>query len=80
MNLILRDFVTQLPKFPFRCLDSKGKLGTMFVTSRPGIISVIYKKMIKTILQTTGTYTTIFQNQLQKALDKVIGENQSAAV
>ena len=52
----------------------------MFVTSRPGIISVIYKKMIKTILQTTGTYTTIFQNQLQKALDKVTGENQSAAV
>ena len=32
------------------------------------------------ILQTTDPYITIIKDQLQKALDTIIGENQSAAV
>ena len=32
------------------------------------------------ILQTTDPYTTILKNQLQKTLDTVIGENQSAYI
>ena len=36
--------------------------------------------MIKTILQTTVPYTTILKNQLHKALDAIIVENQSAAI
>ena len=55
-------------------------LGTMGVTSRTEIISVIYKKVIKTILQTTDPYTAILKNQLQKTLDTVIGQNQSASI
>ena len=36
--------------------------------------------MIETILQTTVPYTTILKNQLHKALDAIIVENQSAAI
>ena len=36
--------------------------------------------MIKTILQTTVPYTTVLKNQLHKALDAIIVENQSAAI
>ena len=35
------------------------------------------KKVIKKILQTTGPYTTILKNRLQKALDTIIGDIQS---
>ena len=52
----------------------------MGVTSRTGIISVIYKKLIKTTLQTTDPYTIFLKDQLQKTLDAIIGENQSAAI
>ena len=52
----------------------------MGVTSKTGIISVIYKKGDKKILQTTETYTKIRKNQLQKALDIKMGENHSASI
>ena len=52
----------------------------MGVTSRTGIISVIYKKVIKMILHTTDPYVTIFKSQLQKTLDTIKAENQSAAI
>ena len=42
--------------------DSWGKLGNMGVTSGTGIISGVYKKVIKEILQTTDPYTTILKN------------------
>ena len=38
------------------------------------------KKTIKNTLQTTDAYTAILKNQLQKALDTIIGGNQSAAI
>ena len=38
------------------------------------------KKVIKTILQTTDPYTTIIKNQLQKALDTIIGEKEPVAI
>ena len=52
----------------------------MGVTSRRGIIFVIYKTSDKKILQTTGPYTTILSNLLQKTLDTIIDENNSVAV
>ena len=36
--------------------NSWGKLGIMDLTSRTGIISVIYKKVVKKILQTTDPF------------------------
>ena len=56
-----------------------GKHGTMGVTSRIGVISVICTKGDKKILETTEPYTAILKNRLQKILDTIIGENQSAA-
>ena len=38
------------------------------------------KKVIKMILHTTDPYITILKSQLQKALDAIKGENQSAAI
>ena len=38
------------------------------------------KRVIKTILQTTGTYTTILKNKQKKTLDTIIAENQAAAI
>ena len=61
-------------------MDSWGKPGTVGVTSRTGIISAIYKKVIKKVLQTTYAYTAIRKNRQQKTLDTVIGENQSVAI
>ena len=55
--------------------DSWGKFGTMGITSRTGIISVIKK-----ILQTTDPHTLIIKSPLQKTLDTIIGEKQSAAI
>ena len=52
----------------------------MGVTSRRGIIFVIYKTSDKKILQTTGPYTTILSNLLQKTLDTILDENSSVAV
>ena len=56
-----------------------GKHGTMGFTSRIGVISVICTKGDKKILETTEPYTAILKNRLQKILDTIIGENQSAA-
>ena len=57
--------------------DSCGKLGTMGVTSKTGIIYLSYiKKVVKGILQTTDPYTTILKNRLQKALHTTVNENQ----
>ena len=75
-----KHFTSELIPVLFYVYDSWGKLGTMGVTSRTGIISVIYKKVIKKISQTTDLYTTILKNQQQKTLDTIIGENQSAAI
>ena len=38
------------------------------------------RKVTKTILQTTEPYTAILKNQLQKKLDAITDENQSAAI
>ena len=38
------------------------------------------RKVIKLILQTTDPYTAILKNRLQKELDTIVGENQSAAI
>ena len=35
------------------------------------------KKVVKKILQTTGPYTTILKNRLQKTLDTIIGDIQT---
>ena len=62
----------------------------MDVTFRTGIISAIFKKGDKknienyrAILLLNLVYkisTTILKNQMQKTLDIIIGENQSAAI
>ena len=62
----------------------------MGVTFRTGIISAIFKKGDKknienyrAILLLNLVYkisTTILKNQMQKTLDIIIGENQSAAI
>ena len=38
------------------------------------------KKEIKKILQTTDPYIAVLKNRLQKTLDTIIGENQSAVI
>ena len=52
----------------------------MSVIFRTGIISVLCKNMIKMILKAAYPYTRILKNQLQKELDSIIGESESAAV
>ena len=61
-----KPFSNELAPVLLDVYDSWGKLGTMGVTFRTGIISVKYKKGDKKILQTTDPYTTILKNRPQK--------------
>ena len=66
--------------------DSWRKLGTMFVTSGAGIISVIYKKIDKKDIVNYRNisflnlhyeiYIKILKNRMQRTLDTIIGKNQ----
>ena len=78
--LLLRKLSNELAIILLNVYDSWGKLGTMSVIFRTGIISVLCKNMIKMILKAAYPYTRILKNQLQKELDSIIGESESAAV
>ena len=66
--------------------DSWRKLGTMFVTSGAGIISVIYIKVDKKDIVNYRSisflnlhyeiYIKILKNRMQRTLDTIIGKNQ----
>ena len=62
----------------------------MGVSSRTGVISVVYEKGNKKSISNYRLnsflnleyqiYTTIYKNRMQKTLDAIIGENKSAAI
>ena len=78
--VLQQNFISELASVLLDVYNSCGKLGTMSVTSKAGIISVIYKKVIKKIFQTKDPDTTILKNWLQKTLDTIIGEKKSATI
>ena len=61
-----KHFSNELVPVPLDVYESRGKLGTMGVTSRTGIISVKYKKGDIKILQTTDPYI-ILKARLKKS-------------
>ena len=85
-----KHFSNELAPVILDVYDPWGKLGTMPVTSRTGIISVIYKKSDKKYIANYRlilllnldykTYATILKNRMEKMLDTIIGENQSPAI
>ena len=70
--------------------DSWKQLGIIGISSRTGIISVIYKKGDKKDMANYRPisllnldykfFTTIFKNRMQITLDNIIRENQTAAI
>ena len=70
--------------------DSWGNLDPVDVSSGTGIISAIHKKRNKKYIThwkpisllnfDYKVYTTILKNRMQKTLDTIISENQSAAI
>ena len=70
--------------------DLLKQLGIIDISSRTGIISVIYKKgdkkdianyrPISLLSLDYKIYTTILQNGIEQTLDNIIGENQTAAI
>ena len=78
--LLLRKFSNELAIILLNVYDSWGKLGTMSVIFRTRIISALCKNMIKMILKAACPCTRILKNQLQKGLDSIISESESAAV
>ena len=70
--------------------DLLKQLGIIDISSRTGIISVIYKKgdkkdianyrPISLLSLDYKIYTTILKNGMEQTLDNIIGENQTAAI
>ena len=70
--------------------NSRKQIGTIGISSRTGIISVIYKKgnkkdmanyrPISLLNLDHKSFTTILKNRMQTTLDDFIGSNQTAAI
>ena len=68
--------------------NSWTELGIMGISSKIGIISVVYKKgdkkdianyrPISILNLDCQIYMTILKNKMQETLDKIIGENQNS--
>ena len=85
-----KHFANELAPFLLDVFKSWKKLGVIGISSRTGIISVIYKKgdkkditnyrPISPLNLDYKIYTSILKNRMQKTLHKIISENQTAAI
>ena len=85
-----KHFSKDLAPILLEVYDSWKQLGIIGISSRTGIISVIYKKgdkkdianyrPISLLKLDYKIYTTILKNRMQQTLNNIKGENQTAAI
>ena len=85
-----KQFSNELAPILLEVYNSWKQLGIIGISSRTGIISVIYKngdkkdianyRLISLLNLDYKIFTTILKNRMQKTLDNMIGQNQTAAI
>ena len=85
-----KQFSNELAPILLEVYNSWKQLGIIGISSRTGIISVIYKngdkkdianyRLISLLNLDYKIFTTILKNRMQRTLDNMIGQNQTAAI